>query len=47
MIQYVEFNTKEKAEKCLRLLKKRGIDIFTIHYKGKQISGFIVHYFTI
>lgn len=44
-IQSVEFNTKEKAEKCLHTLGKRGIDIMVIHYQGKQISGYIVSYF--
>lgn len=45
MILSVEYNTREKAERCLQSLGKRGIDIMTINYGGKQISGFIVHYF--
>ena len=47
MILSVEFNTREKAEMCLKSLGTRGIDIMTIMYKGKQIGGFIVNYFTI
>lgn len=45
MILSVEFNTREKAEKCLKSLGTRGIDIMTVIYKGKQLGGFIVHYF--
>lgn len=45
MILDVEFNTKEKAEKCLESLGKRGIDIMVVKYDEKKISGFIVHYF--
>lgn len=45
MILDVEFNTEEKAKKCLELLGTRGIDIMTIIYKETRISGFIVHYF--
>lgn len=44
MILSVEFNTREKADKCLKLLGTRGINIMRIMYKGKQIGGFIVHY---
>lgn len=47
MILSVEFNTREKAERCLKSLGTRGIDIMTIMYAGKQVGGFIVHYFTI
>lgn len=39
----VKFNTKEKAQKCLSLLGKRGIDVFSIVYDG-TISGFWVRY---
>lgn len=39
----VKFNTKEKAQKCLSLLGKRGIDVFSIVYDG-TISGFLVRY---
>lgn len=46
MILSVEFNTKEKAERCLKSLGTRGIDVMTIMYGGRQISGFIVHYFS-
>lgn len=42
-IHDVKFNTKEKAQKCLSLLGKRGIDIFSIVYDG-TISGFWVRY---
>ena len=45
MILSVEFNTREKAERCLESLGTRGIDVMTIMYKGKQIGRFIVHYF--
>lgn len=45
MIESVKFNTEEKAQKCLKLLGKRGIDVFSIEYKGK-ISGYWVHYWT-
>lgn len=46
MILSVEFNTKEKAESCLKSLGTRGIDVMAIMYKGKRIGGFIVHYLT-
>ena len=46
MILSVEFNTKEKAERCLKSLGVRGIDVMTIMYGRKQIGGFIVHYFS-
>lgn len=46
MIEIIEFNTKEKAEKCLALLKNRGISIITIHYGNKQLSKYLVQYFT-
>lgn len=39
----VKFNTKEKAQKCLSLLGKRGIDVFSIVHDG-TISGFWVRY---
>lgn len=45
MILSVEFNTREKADRCLKSLGTRGIDVMTIWYNGKQIGGFIVHYF--
>lgn len=46
MIETIEFNTRDKAEKCLDALGERGIDIITIHYNDEQLSGYIVRYFT-
>ena len=46
MILSVEFNTKEKAERCLKSLGVRGIGLWTFMYKGKQLGGFTVHYWS-
>jgi hypothetical protein len=43
MICDVKFNTKEKANRCFKLLRDRAIDIFTITYK-ENVDGYWVHY---
>ena len=45
MLCDVKFNTKEKANRCFKLLGDRAIDIFTIEYKGNAY-GYWVHYFS-
>ena len=45
MMQWVEFNTEEKAKKVFQMLGKRGAFFGELKYKN-QSQGFYVCYFT-
>ena len=45
MLQNVYFNTEKKAQKCFKMLGKRGAFYYELIYNNKSY-GFIVCYFT-
>ena len=45
MIENVKLNTKEKAQRCLGRLGRRGLYVMSFKYKG-TIDGYYVYYVT-
>lgn len=45
MIENVKLNTKEKAQRCLGCLGRRGLYVMSFKYKGAT-DGYYVYYVT-
>lgn len=43
MIECIKLNTKEKAQKCLNCLGRRGLYVMSFKYK-KNNDGYYVYY---